>query len=62
MMCMCVRPNVAKQHIWPATPPKMAWHEDHRRKSTGEQFECVATLVMASRKSHSFTGYWQRAA
>lgn len=41
---------------------EMAWREDHRRKSTGEQFECVATLVMASRKSHSFTGYWQRAA
>jgi len=41
---------------------EMAWREDHRRKSTGEQFECVATLVMASGKSESFTGYWQRAA
>lgn len=41
---------------------EMAWREDHRRKDTGEQFRCVATLVMASRKSQSFTGYWQRAA
>lgn len=40
---------------------EMAWREDHRRKSTGEQFECVATLVMASGKSRDFTGYWQRA-
>lgn len=41
---------------------EMAWREDHRRKSTGEQFQCVATLAMASGKSASFTGYWQRAA
>ncbi|HYN46390.1 MAG TPA: IS1595 family transposase [Allosphingosinicella sp.] len=41
---------------------EMAWREDHRRKSNGEQMRCVATLVMASRKSSSFTGYWQRAA
>lgn len=40
---------------------EMAWREDHRRKCTGEQFRCVATLAMASRKSESFTGYWQRA-
>jgi transposase-like protein len=41
---------------------EMAWREDHRRKDTGEQFRCVATLAMASGKSSSFTGYWQRAA
>jgi transposase-like protein len=41
---------------------EMAWREDHRRKSTGEQFGCIATLAMASGKSASFTGYWQRAA
>jgi len=41
---------------------EMAWREDHRRKDTGEQFRCVATLAMASRKSAAFTGYWQRAA
>ncbi len=41
---------------------EMAWREDHRRKATGEQFECIATLAMASTKSRNFTGYWQRAA
>ena len=41
---------------------EMAWREDHRRKDTGEQFRCVATLAMASGKSREFTGYWQRAA
>lgn len=41
---------------------EMAWREDHRRKSTGEQFRCVATLAMASARSASFTGYWERAA
>lgn len=41
---------------------EMARREDHRRKSTGEQMRCVATLAMTSRKSDSFTGYWQRAA
>ena len=41
---------------------EMAWREDHRRKCTGEQFRCVATLAMASGKSSAFTGYWQRAA
>ena len=41
---------------------EMAWREDHRRKSTGEQFDCIATLAMAAGKSRSFTGYWQRAA
>ena len=30
---------------------EMAWREDHRRKDTGEQFRCVATLAMASGKS-----------
>jgi hypothetical protein len=43
-------------------PAEMAWREDHRRKSTGEQLRCVATLALASGKSSSFTGYWQRAA
>ncbi len=41
---------------------EMAWREDHRRKSNGEQMRCVATLALAARKSASFTGYWQRAA
>lgn len=41
---------------------EMAWREDHRRKSNGEQMRCVATLALAARKSEAFTGYWQRAA
>lgn len=39
---------------------EMASREDHRRKANGEQFRCVATLALASGKSASFTGYWQR--
>lgn len=39
---------------------EMAWREDHRRKSNGEQFRCVGTLAMACGKSSTFTGYWQR--
>lgn len=41
---------------------EMAWREDHRRKSNGEQFACVAGLAIRSGKSRAFTGYWQRAA
>ena len=41
---------------------EMAWREDHRRRPNGEQFRCIATLAMATGKSGSFTGYWQRAA
>lgn len=40
----------------------MAWHEDHRRNSNGQQLRCVATLALVSGKSSCFTGYWQRAA
>jgi transposase-like protein len=41
---------------------EMAWREDHRRRSNGEQFHCVATLALACGKSRTFTGYWQRKA
>lgn len=41
---------------------EMAWREDHRRKSNGEQFECVAGLAIKLGKSPAFTGYWQRRA
>ncbi len=41
---------------------EMAWREDHRRKSNGEQFRCVATNALKLGKSAKFTGYWQRAA
>jgi transposase-like protein len=41
---------------------EMAWREDHRRKSNGEQFNCVAGLAIKAAKSDTFTGYWQRRA
>lgn len=41
---------------------EMAWREDHRRRSNGEQMRCVATLALRAGKSDSFTGYWQRSA
>lgn len=41
---------------------EMAWREDHRRRSNGEQFECVATLAMRGGKSPAFARYWQRTA
>lgn len=41
---------------------EMAWREDHRRKSNGEQFRCVAQNAISIGKSPAFTGYWQRAA
>jgi transposase-like protein len=37
-----------------------SWREDCRRMSNGEQVNRVAGLVMASKSSVDFTGYWQR--
>ena len=40
---------------------EMAWREDHRRLSNGEQFEAVLKLVAGNPPSIDFCGYWQRA-
>jgi len=39
---------------------EMAWREDHRRASNGEQFELVVSAVMAHSVSRQWKGYWQR--
>jgi hypothetical protein len=39
---------------------EMAWREDNRRMSNGEQFNRLAGLALKPGKSVDFTGYWQR--
>lgn len=40
---------------------EMAWREDHRRISNGEQFLLVVGSALASPVSRQWAGYWQRA-
>lgn len=40
---------------------EMAWREDHRRVSNGEQFRAVAKAAAAHPVSRVWAGYWQRA-
>ena len=39
---------------------EMAWREDHRRKSNGEQYACVTKLALQHPVSRNWHGYWQR--
>ena len=39
---------------------EMAWREDARRTSNGEQFVAAAALAAGHPPSHRWTGYWQR--
>jgi hypothetical protein len=39
---------------------EMAWREDHRRVSNGEQYRCVMKLALAHPVSRNWKGYWQR--
>jgi hypothetical protein len=39
---------------------EMAWREDYRRRSNGEQFTLVAGATMAHPVSRIWKGYWQR--
>lgn len=39
----------------------MAWREDHRRVSNGEQYLMVASAALAHPVSRQWKGYWQRA-
>jgi transposase-like protein len=39
---------------------EMAWREDHRRDSNGSQVDRVVALVMKTKPSIDFCGYWQR--
>jgi len=41
---------------------EMAWREDHRRVSNGEQWLNIASLALAHPVSRQWKGYWQRAA
>jgi hypothetical protein len=40
----------------------MAWREDNRRISNGEQFEIIAGLAIRHPVSTAWAGYWQRSA
>ena len=39
---------------------EMAWREDHRRMSNGNQFQTVAALAARHPVSREWAGYWQR--
>ncbi len=39
---------------------EMAWREDHRRVSNGEQYQTVSKLALAHPVSRNWKGYWQR--
>jgi transposase-like protein len=41
---------------------EMAWREDNRRESNGDQYIMVAAATMAHPVSRAWKGYWQRAA
>jgi transposase-like protein len=41
---------------------EMAWREDHRRVSNGEQYLMVAASALAHPVSRQWKGYWQRSA
>jgi transposase-like protein len=41
---------------------EMAWREDHRRVSNGEQYLMVAAAALAHPVSRQWKGYWQRSA
>lgn len=38
----------------------LAWREDNRRVSNGDQVSRVAGLAMVAKRSVDFCGYWQR--
>lgn len=40
---------------------EMAWREDHRRDSNGQQFATVTALALRHPVSAAWAGYWQRA-
>jgi transposase-like protein len=39
---------------------EMAWREDHRRVSNGEQYLMVANAALTAQVSRQWKGYWQR--
>jgi hypothetical protein len=41
---------------------EMAWREDNRRQSNGNQFAMLVSAAVAARKSTKWCGYWQRKA
>jgi hypothetical protein len=41
---------------------EMAWRENHRRVSTGEQWPGVTGAALSHPRSRVWAGYWQRSA
>lgn len=53
--------RISGQHLH-AYASEMAWREDHRRVSNGEQYGVVAALALGHPMSREWRGYWQRRA
>jgi transposase-like protein len=47
-------------HYLGAYAGEMAWREDHRRVSNGEQYFAVTTAALTHPVSRNWKGYWQR--
>lgn len=56
-----VHHHISGRYLY-AYATEMAWREDHRRKSNGDQFKHVAAMSLALSKSRQWCGYWQRSA
>ncbi len=51
--------HVAGKHL-AAYAVEMAWREDNRRQSNGNQFTMITAAAAAAPKSAAWCGYWQR--
>jgi len=55
-----VHHHIAGQHLH-AYATELAWREDMRRVSNGNQFAMLTSAVAIAPKSAKWCGYWQRA-
>lgn len=51
--------HISGQYL-PAYAGEMAWRENNRRVSTGEQWSMMTGAALAHPKSRVWAGYWQR--
>lgn len=54
-----VHHHISGRHLQ-AYASEMAWREDHRRTSNGQQFHHVAVAALSLPKSRAWCGYWGR--
>ena len=66
LLVSCLRRAEVGQHHHIAGPyltaysREIAWREDHRRVSNGEQHLMIASAALAHPVSRQWKGYWQR--